>query len=76
MLRLQPLISWLFFVIAQSASIDSGISESIEQFSKLVVANEVENSNYITEVAVNACVENGKKIVLDYGEQLFWFSGL
>lgn len=60
----------MFLVIAQSASIDSSISDSIKQSSKLAITKVIENSNGTTELAVTADMEQGEKIVLTYGGKM------
>ena len=49
------------FVLAHFISVDSVISESIRQFSKLTMTKVIENSNGRTELAVTADQEQGKK---------------
>lgn len=51
----------IFSVLVNSASIDSGISSSIENSSKLSMTKVIENVSTRTELAISAEKESGKK---------------
>ena len=65
------LSSLVVFNLAHSASIGSGISDSIQQSSRLTMTKVIENSNGRTELAVTADKEQGEKIVMIYGSKMF-----
>ena len=65
------LITLVYFCLASSVSIDSGISKRIQQSSKLTMTKVIENGNGRTELAISAMKEEEKKTVLIYGKNRF-----
>ena len=62
------------FILAHSVSIDSGISDTIQQSSRLTMTKVIENSNGRTELAVIADKKQGEKNSTDLWKQNGYFS--